>query len=167
MSVHLDSGYCASFGLFHRTTDGVFSTFFIQKKQLSCKQLVGSPLPHLHLISQPLTASVLPSLFLVKFDLLSALQTLLLVAVLKYLFVRWWWVIAVGRRWGIGAHHHMGGARLCWVCWVCHGNPWVTTCHPVDPEALHTSWLLGNWIEEEKQLPFTISCSQTVWSMAL
>lgn len=95
------------------------------------------------LIIQP--PSFLP-FFLVKFRLLSSLQTLLLVTVLKYLFVGWRWVVAVRRRWRIGAHHHMCRSRLCRVCWVCH-NPWVA-CHPIDPEALHTSWLLGNWKEE-------------------
>lgn len=73
------------------------------------------------------------------------LQDLLLVAVLKYLFVGRWWVVAVRRRWWIGGHHHMGGARLGRVRWVYHGKPGVTTHHPVDPEALHTAWLLGNW----------------------
>ena len=63
---------------------------------------------------------------------------LLLVAVLKYLFIGWRWMVAVRRGRRIGAHHHM-----------CHGNAWVTTCHAVDPEALHTSWLLGNWKDEE------------------
>lgn len=39
----------------------------------------------------------------------------------------------------------MGRARLCREHGVCHGNTRVATCHPVDAEALHTSWLLGNW----------------------
>lgn len=52
-------------------------------------------------------------------------------------------MVAVGWRWWIGTHHHMGRAKLWRVCWVCHGNPWVG--HSVHPKALHAPWLLGNW----------------------
>lgn len=123
----------------------VFSTgqqivWFQSLTQVSWKQLAGPSLPHLHLnflILQPRAASFFP-LFHVKFHLLSSLQMLLLVAVLKYLFIGWRWMVAVRRGRRIGAHHHM-----------CHGNAWVATCHAVDPKALHTSWLLGNWKDEE------------------
>ena len=128
------------------TTDCVFQLLHPKKK--SCKHLAGLPFLFIIFVRFPWnSASSLfsPSLFLVKFHLLSGLQSLLLVAVLKYLFVGRWWVVAVGWRWRIGAHHHMGGARLCCVGWVCHGDPWVTPRHPIDPKALHTSWLLGNW----------------------
>ena len=77
-------------------------------------------------------------------NLLGSLRMLLLVATLKYLFVGWRWVVAVGWRRGVGTHHHMGGARLCRVSRVCHCNPWLAYRHPIDPKALHAPWLLGD-----------------------
>lgn len=136
VSVHLDCGDFAAFGLFP------------QDERLCVFQV-------LHWVT---VKTIKPSLFsflLVKFHLLRLL-TLLLVAVLKYLLIRRRWVVAVGRRWRIGDHHFMCWARLCWVHRVRHGEPWVATCHPVDPKTLHTSWLLGNW-KEETQLSFGIS----------
>lgn len=83
--------------------------------------------------------------------ILESLQTSLLVAVFKYLFVGWWRMVAVRRRWRIGTHHHVGGARLWRVRRVCHGNPWVTSCQSIHPEALHAPWLLGNCRKKEKK----------------
>lgn len=101
--------------------------------------------------------------------ILESLQTSLLVAVFKYLFVGRWRMVAVRRRWRIGTHHHVGGARLWRVRRVCHGNPWVASCQSIHPEALHAPWLLGNCRKREKKcFSFKISslkigCYDSIW----
>lgn len=134
MNVCLCTRYCL-FCLFHRTTDCVVSKSYTTTGQLKTIGRLSSSSSSSE--CQPRAASFFP-FFHVNFHLLSSLRMLLLIAVLKYLFIGWRWMVAVRRGRRIGAHHHM-----------CHGNTWVATCHAVDPKALHTSWLLGNWKDEE------------------
>lgn len=130
------TGYCVSFSLFHRKDSVCFPVFTVSTGMCSSWSK-----PPDHSASGPRSITSSPRL------VLGSLKTLLLVTVFKYLFVGWRWMVAVGRRWWIGTHHHMGGARLWRVCWVCHGNPGVASCHCIHPKALHTPWLLGNWKE--------------------
>ena len=53
-------------------------------------------------------------------------------------------VVAVGRGRGVGAHHGVGGAWLCWIRRSCRGN--ARLAHPaIDTEALQGPRLLQHW----------------------
>lgn len=62
-------------------------------------------------------------------------------------------MVAVRWRWRVRGQHHVGGAGLRRVRGVRHGERGgVTGRHPVHAEALHASWLLGNYTEQRKDI---------------